>query len=438
MAIANDNLGNLAILMPKLSESLYAAECNANTFNLSNGLTIIHQYLPATPVVVTDVWVNAGAIAEPIGWSGMAHFLEHAIFKGSPNVMVGEFDRLIENTGGMANAATSYDYAHFYLTTAAPHVAQTLPALADILLWATIPDEEFVREREVVLEEIHACNDDPDFLAFQALCQNAYQRHPYGRSILGDKEVLLKHTPNQMRCFHRTYYQPENMTVVMVGGIEQEAALALVNDNFSDFSVRSECPPVIVEAEPPAVAISRQELYLPRIEQARLLMAWICPGSQCLESAIALDLIALILTGGRSSGLVRELREEKQLVMDIDCNLSLQKDSSMFAISAWLETENLEIVEAIISDRLHLLQHNLIPEIEIDRAKRQLINDYIFSTETPNQLASIYGFYNIVASASQATLYPHIVSKLQPECLQAIARSYLSPERYTIAIVKPA
>ncbi|MGL5941806.1 MAG: M16 family metallopeptidase [Waterburya sp.] len=422
--------------MLKLSQS-YQAKFNAKTFQLNNGLTIIHQHLPATPVVVTDIWVKAGAIAEPVEWSGMAHFLEHMIFKGSPNVMVGEFDWLIENTGGVANAATSYDYAHFYLTTAAPHLDQTLPCLADILLRATIPDEEFIREREVVLEELHSSHDDPDFLGFQALCQNTYQCHPYRRSILGDKELLLEHTPNQMRCFHRTHYQPENMTIVIVGGIEQEKALALVHKNFSEFSVRSECPPVVVEAEPPAIAIRRQELHLPRIEHARLLMAWICPGSEHLEDAIALDLIALILAGGRSSGLVRELREERQLVMDIDCHLSLQKDSSMFSINAWLLPESLEIVEQIISDRLNKLQNQLIPEVEILRAKRQLINDYIFSTETPNQLASIYGFYNIVATASQSAMYPQIISQLDAEELQAIARRYLSPERYAVTTLKP-
>ena len=423
--------------MTKLSEFLYQAKFYGRTFQLSNGLTIIHQYLPTTPVVVSDIWVNAGAIAEPEAWSGMAHFLEHMIFKGSPNVMVGEFDWLIESTGGIANAATSYDYAHFYLTTAATHFEQTLPCLADILLRATIPDEEFIREREVVIEEILSSHDDPDFLGFQALCQNTYQHHPYRRSILGEKELLLEHTPNQMRCFHRTHYQPENMTVVIVGNIEQERALALVNENFSDFSVRSECPPVTVKVEPPAIAIRRQELCLPRIEQARLLMAWVCPGSDSLEEAIALDLIALILAGGRSSGLVRELREERQLVLDIDCELSLQKDSSMFSIGALLATEHVSMVEHMICDRLNQLQNHSIPDAEINRAKRQLINDYIFSMETPSQLASVYGFYNIVATAAHSALYPQIVSGLQAEQLQAIARCYLSPERYAVTILKP-
>ena len=424
--------------MPQLPQSRYQTKFYANTFQLSNGLTIIHQHLPTTPVVVADVWVNAGAIAEPEAWSGMAHFLEHMIFKGSPNVMVGEFDWLIENTGGVANAATSYDYAHFYLTTAATHLEKTLPCLADILLRANIPDDEFIREREVVIEEIHSSHDDPDFLGFQALCQNVYQHHPYRRSILGEKELLLEHTPNQMRCFHRTYYQPENMTVVIVGNIEQERALALVNDNFSDFTVRSECPPVTVKVEPSAIAIRRQELYLPRIEQARLLMAWICPGSESLEEAIALDLIALILAGGRSSGLIRELREERQLVMDLDCSLSLQRDSSMFSIGAVLGTEYLTMVENMICDRLNQLHHHLIPETEINRAKRQLINDYIFSTETPSQLANVYGFYNVVATAAHSALYPQIISGLQPETLREIASRYLSPERYAVTVLKPA
>ncbi|MGL5832669.1 MAG: M16 family metallopeptidase [Waterburya sp.] len=423
--------------MQKLPELQAQVQFNANTFQLSNGLTIIHQYLPATPVVVSDVWVKAGAIAEPKAWSGMAHFLEHMIFKGSPKVAVGEFDWLIESTGGIANAATSYDYAHFYLTTSVPHLEHTLPCLADILLRANIPDDEFIREREVVIEEINSSHDDPDYLGYQALCQNIYQRHPYGRSILGEQELLLEHTPNQMRCFHRTHYQPENMTIIIVGGIEQERALALVNDNFSEFCVRSECPPPQIEAESPIVSVRRQELYLPRIEQARLLMAWICPGAESLESAIALDLIALILTGGRSSGLVRELREERQLVIDIDCSLSLQKDSSLFSIGVLLETEHLGMVEQIIGDRLYQLHQGLIPAAEITSAKRQLINDYIFSTETPSQLASVYGFYNIVATAAHSALYPQIISRLQPEQLQAIAQRYLSPQHYAVTVLKP-
>ena len=130
--------------MVQLLPGLEPSELPAKIFTLDNGLTLIHQHLPATPVVVADVWVQAGASAEPDSWSGIAHFLEHMIFKGSPQVGVGEFDWVIENAGGVANAATSHDYAHFYLTTANSQIAETLPYLADILLQASIPDEEFM------------------------------------------------------------------------------------------------------------------------------------------------------------------------------------------------------------------------------------------------------------------------------------------------------
>jgi predicted Zn-dependent peptidase len=423
--------------MPKISERLNQLQFPANIFRLDNGLTLIHQHLPATPVVVTDVWVKAGATAEPEEWSGMAHFLEHMIFKGSPRVEVGEFDWVIENSGGMANAATSHDYAHFFLTTAAQYLPDTLPYLADILLHASIPDEEFIRERDVVLEEIRSSYDDPDWVGFQGFCQTLYQTHPYKRSILGNEELLIQHSPDQMRCFHRTHYQPEKMTVVLVGGIEQEKALSLVNQTFADFSIRSECPPHEIEAEPPLIEIRRQELHLPRIEQARLLIGWIGQGAERLEDAVSLDLLSVILAGGRCSRLVRELREEQQLVLDICSEFSLQRDSSLFTINAWLDTECLEIVEKIICDRIFQLQTTLVTDAELDRAKRLLINDYIFSTETPGQLAGVYGYYNTIATAEKCIMYPLIIQRLQPEDLQHIANQCLSPERYTITVIKP-
>ncbi|HHP7232849.1 MAG TPA: M16 family metallopeptidase [Xenococcaceae cyanobacterium] len=424
--------------MPQLSQRLKSAELPANIFKLDNGLTVIHQHIPATPVVVSDIWVRAGAIAEPDSWSGMAHFLEHMIFKGSSRVGVGEFDWVVENRGGVTNAATSHDYAHFYLTTAATHVTETIPYLADILLRASIPDDEFIRERDVVLEEIRSSYDDPDWVAFQTLCQTLYQHHPYKRSILGEVDLLMGHTPNMMRCFHRTHYQPENMTVVLVGGIEQESALSIVNQAFAEFSLRSECPPHQINAEPPLVGIRREELRLARIEHGRLLMGWSCPGADNLEAAIGLDLLAVILAGGRCSRLVQELRETKHLVLDICSDFSWQKDSSLFTITAWLEAKDIELVEKIIGDRLYELQTTPITAIELNRAKKLLLNDYIFSTETPAQLAGIYGYYNTIASIEDCVLYPQIVSSLSSSQLQRFANLYLSPERYASVRLKPS
>lgn len=423
--------------MQHLLERLETSRFPANIFELSHGLTVIHQHLPATPVVVADVWIRAGASAEPQAWSGMAHFLEHMIFKGTKRLPPGVFDRLVESSGSVTNAATSYDYAHFFLTSAATRLPETLPYLAEILLYAEIPDEEFYLEREVVLEEIRSCYDDPDWLGFQSLCESMYQRHPYGRSILGDENLLLQHTPNQMRCFHRTHYQPENTIVAIVGGIEEDVALSLVDKSFAEFNVPSECPPFTAEAEPPAIEIRRTQMYLPRLEQARLTMGWVGSGVEHLHDAFGLDLLSVILAGGRSSRLVRELREEKHLVFAIESGFSLQKDSSLFTIAAWLEVEQLERVESMIRDRLLQLQTTSISEVELARAKRLLLNDYTFSTETPGQLAGLYGYYQTIATAQISAMYPMAIAQFQALELQQIANRYLSPDCYAITVMQP-
>lgn len=409
----------------------------ANIVRLDNGLTVIHQQIEATPVAVVDVWVKAGAIREPDPWSGMAHFLEHMIFKGTETLPPGAFDREIENRGGMTNAATSHDYAHFFITLAAQYLEDGLPILADLLLHPAIPDEEFIREREVVLEEIRQSNDNPDWLAFQALMEKIYQRHPYGRPVFGSANQLMALTPSQMRQFHSCHYQPENMTVAIVGNVSQSRAIAEIEQSFDRFPARTSCPQLELEAEPPMTEIRRRELYLPRLEVGRLIMAWIGPGSEQLYEAYGLDLLAVLLAEGRSSRLVQELREMRGLVHGIGSDFSVQRDSSLFTISAWLDPENSETVESLIRDRIYELQNEPICDVELNRAKRVLCNDYAFSSETPSQLAGLYGYYHTIAEAPNAVAYPACIQSYDAEQLQQVANHYLSPNYYAVTHLKP-
>jgi len=420
----------------RLLDPLAQGSLPAQILQFDQGLTLVHQYLPEIPVAVVDVWVKAGAIAEPDDWPGMAHFLEHMMFKGTKRVPPGAFDQIIEFNGGMANAATSHDYAHFFLTTASPYLRQTLPYLAEILLQAEIPEEEFYCERDVVLEEIRGSYDDPDWLVFQSLCSSLYAHHPYGRSVLGAEADLRRYTPNQMRCFHRTHYQPENMTVVIVGDVTETAAIQLIQDTFDNFGARSECPPTTVEAEPPLTEIRRQHLLKNDGGHSRLMMGWIGPGIDCLEEALGLDILSAVLAGGRCARLVQELREELHLVLDIYSSFSLQRDSSLFSINVYLEPFFLEEVENRIRDRLYQLQTEPISEVELAKAKRLLCHDYIFSTETPSQLAGLYGYYQTLASAEFAALYPQKIQEMNITKLQRLANQYLSPDYYAITILE--
>ncbi len=443
------------------SPQLSTARFPGSIYQLASGLTVIHQHIASTEVVAVDVWVRAGSSVEPDEWIGMAHFLEHMIFKGTARLAPGDFDYLIENRGGMTNAATSQDYAHFYLTTAAEALEDTLPHLAELLLNATIPADEFERERDVVLEEISQTMDNPDWLGFQALTESVYQRHPYGRPILGTEEILLERSPAEMRQFHRAHYQPHNMTVVIVGDVDEDRALRVVERSFTEFQAPVPCPRSMPELEPPIAKIRRQELRLPRLEQARLMMAWLAPGASSglpsavdrslpwnalprpelvrdpLQDAYGLDILSAVLSEGRTSRLVQELREERHLVQDISSSFSLQRDSSLFTITAWLDPQDLERVEALICDRLDQLSTIPITDAELARCQRLLSNDYAFSTETPSQLAGLYGYYQALAQAEIAVTYPQRIQSFNSEDLRAIASDYLSPYRYAATVLKP-
>ncbi|MEO0947307.1 MAG: pitrilysin family protein [Cyanobacteria bacterium J06641_5] len=404
-----------------------------------NGLVSIHQESTVAPVVVADVWVRAGAAAEPSDRGGMAHFLEHMLFKGTDRLPPGAFDWEIESCGGMTNAATSHDYAHFYLTIAAEYLPQTLPHLADLLLHPALPADEFERERWVVLEEIRACQDDPEWLGFQRLSELLYGDHAYGRSVLGEPEQLQAYTPEHMRQFYQSCYQPENLAIALVGAIDRSRASTLIEEHFTGFAPQ---PPSVATpaATPvkPMQEIQRDRLQVPRLEAGRLLMGWLGPGVEDMQTGYCLDLLATVLAEGRTSRLVRELREERHLAWDVGSTFSLQRDASLFTIAAIAAPEDLAEIEQILCDRLAEIAATPIAEVELHRAQRLLCQDYAFSTETPGQLAGLYGYYQTLTNrADLALAYPQRIGQLTATDLQQVARRYLSSERYAVVTVEP-
>lgn len=419
----------------------------ATFLKLDNGLTLIHQEISATSVVSVDVWVQAGTMTEPEECSGIAHFLEHMIFKGTENILPGEFDCLIELQGGVANAATSHDYAHYTFTTASDSFGCTLPYLAEMLLKASIPDDEFEQERLVVLEEMRQSHDDPDWLAFQNLMQTAYSSHPYQRSILGSEAVILSLTPDQMRCFHRNWYRPDLMTVVVVGAIAPQEAIDVVSAAFScNGSFRPHCPVELSSARsttlPTLSSICRHQDYLPRLQHSRMTMAWMGPCVDRLEDALQLELVSTILAGGRTSRLVKELREDFGWVHDICSSFTMQKEPGLFTVGAYLDAQYLEPVEHKILEQIHQITTTPVTDLELQRAKRSLCNSFAFAVESPDQLASFLGYHGLLGCqglcADWSYLYASTIEKVQPQDLLNLAQKYLSPEKYAIASLVPA
>jgi len=413
----------------------------ATIYQRADGLTLVHQEMTAIPVVVTDIWVDAGARHEHPEDSGLAHFLEHMIFKGTDRLLPGAFDRAIEGRGGATNAATSHDYAHFYITTADRDFESTLPYLCDLLLRAKIPDDEFVLEREVVYEEIAQYHDNPDDRLFCTMMASLYPGVAYGRPVLGTRERLAALTPEKMRQFHAQYYQPQNMTVTIVGNISFDRARDAIDRHCSDFRpAAAYCRDRHPSRPAPRTGVSRDILELPNLELARLNLAWHGPGVENLRDGYVLDAIAMLLSGGRSSPLVSELREQRQWVQGIGSYFSLQYDAGLFVISAWLDAAYLQNVEEAIVARIADLRSRPVAPAALARAKRQLCNDFVFSTETPSQLAGLYGYYQILDRADRAFDYPRQIATIEPDEILAVARRYLAPDAYaaTIATAEPS
>ncbi|MEM9771940.1 MAG: pitrilysin family protein [Cyanobacteria bacterium P01_D01_bin.73] len=404
---------------------------------LDSGLTVIHHAISDSAVVTMDVWVKAGSRVEPEPWAGMAHFLEHMIFKGTENLAPGVFDQVVEGVGGSTNAATSYDYAHYYVTVAADQGRTALAPLADLLVGAAIPDEEFSRERSVVLEEIRQAADNPDWLGYEALLAMVYPDHPYGRPILGTPETLMGRSPKEMRQFHRCHYQPKNMTVAIAGQVDRDTAMEWVEEMFGRFPYPESCLTKVTAIAPTLPRGDRQHMKLPYLEQARLMMGWRCPGWAEQETTHGLDMLAVILGTGRMSRLVRELREERQWVYDIACECDVQTDSTLFSITAWLDMDQVERVEAFIKEQLQALGDRPVEQAELDRAKRLLINDHQFSGETPSQLAALYGFYNTMGTFDEALTYPKHVQAISTSLIQQVAQEYLANSHYCAVILEP-
>ena len=407
---------------------------------LPYGLTIVAQQMPVDAVNLS-LWLNVGSAIEPNAINGMAHFLEHMVFKGSQQLSIGEFERQIEARGAVTNAATSQDYTQYYITTAPKDFASLAPLQIDVVLNCLIPDEAFELERLVVLEEIRRSDDNPNRRTFQRAIETAFDQLPYRRPVLGTVEVISQLSPQQMRDFHATWYQPQSITAVAVGNLPEEELIEIVETGFTAASTShpSGQQPSTRASEPPFTEIVRREFVDDSLQQARLMMLWRVPGLNHLSDTYALDVLAAILASGRTSRLKADLREQRSLVTQISASNMTQRLQGTFYISAQLPVENLEIVEAAIADHIHKLQTEPILESEIARIRTQVANRFIFSNETPSDRANLYGYYqSMLGSLEPALNYPAKIQALETNDLLAAAQKYLSPTAYGAVVIKPA
>ncbi|HEY9761729.1 MAG TPA: pitrilysin family protein [Trichocoleus sp.] len=420
---------------------------------LPNGLTIIAEQMPIEAVNLS-IWLRVGSAIESDAINGMAHFLEHMIFKGTDALQAGEFERLVEERGAVTNAATSQDYTHYYITTAPKDFADLAPLQIQLVMNPRLTAEDFERERPVILEEIRRSEDNPRRRTFHRSMEMAFDRLPYRRPVLGPATVIEQLKPEQMQDFHRTWYQPRAITAVAVGNLPVETLIEVVAEAFEqtqseryaeEFAAISK--PAIAQFEPwnrhepesPFDTIRRAEYVDVSLQQARLIMSWRVPGMADLEGTYALDVLASILGRGRTSRLVRDLREERGLVSSISASNMTYGQQGVFYISAQVSEEHLDEVEAAIAHHIETISKIPVTEAELNRVRTQVANRYIFGSETPSDRAGLYGYYHVLTGdIGYALNYPAKIQDLSAEQIRTSAQQYLPATAYGLVTLRPA
>jgi zinc protease len=405
-------------------------------FTLDNGMTGLARADHSAPVVAIQIWVGSGAVHEG-EWlgAGLSHFVEHMIFKGTPSRGVGVISREISDAGGDLNAYTAQDRTVFHATLPARNWKTGLDVLADAVMNASFPAEEWEKEREVILREFAMGRDDPDREIGKLLWETAYRVHPYRLPVIGYEDVFKSAGRDDLAGYFRRNYTPDNMMVAVVGDVDAAEVERSVRGAFAGFARRARPPPCL-PGEPPQLAPRFARRTGP-YEVSRLL--WAChtvPLSH--PDAPALDVLAEIVGAGRSSRLVDDLKETKQLVYEIDAWSATPKDPGLFGISATFAPSNEAAVIEAIRQQVDAWPRAAFSEDELAKARRTVLVGALSGLQTMDGQASSYAsgeFY--AANPRLSEWYVERVETIAADDLRTVAARYLAPDNRTLVILSP-
>jgi len=402
---------------------------------LPNGIPVVVQEHRGSDVVALQLWVRAGARDENAAELGLAHYLEHMLFRGTTSRPGGFVERDVEGVGGRMNAGTSWDYTFYYVTLPARRVVPGLEMLADIAVNATLDTDVLEKEKEVVLEEMRLSDDTPRRRLGRQLYTQLFEGHPYGRQVIGTPELVRGLTRPTLAGFYRRHYVPEAFAVVVVGAVDTQQVLATAGATFGRLP-RGGVTRLPV-APPPSFRPQRQELTHPGAH-AHLGLAWPATRLDHADTP-ALDLLVAILGGSRSSRLVQGLRERDGLVVSVGASFSALEGAGGVTVSAELPPANLERAEAQILAEIRRVRDAGVTESELRRAITGAEAEHEFQTETAEGRAIALGRAETIWTIEDELAYVNRIRSVTAAQVRAVARRYLDPERYTrLALVPPA
>ena len=404
---------------------------------LSNGLKVILLENHKAPLVTFQVWYRVGSRNEAWGKTGLSHMLEHMMFKGTERVGPEEFSRIIQENGGNDNAFTSHDYTAYFENLNADRVQVSIDLESDRMQNLLLREQDFQTERMVVMEERRLRTDDnPQAVLTEQVMATAFELQPYHWPIIGWMEDIARFTLEDLRAYYQAYYNPTNAILVAVGDFKKKELLPKIEQAFGSYP--KGVPPVQERDTDPQQIGERRILVKREAQLPSLVMGYHVPNLREKDSYV-LEVIATLLSGGKSSRLYQSLVREKRLVLSVDADHSLtSRDPSLFTLSAEL-LPGKEVAEAekAFDQEVDRLQTELVGNQELEKARNQLEASFIFAQDSLFYQAMLLAQQEIALSWKAIDDYLPSIRKVSPEDIQRVAKKYLTPDNRTVGILIP-
>jgi len=404
---------------------------------LPNGLKVLLLENHKAPLVTFQVWYRVGSRNEEWGKTGLSHILEHMMFKGTEKVGPEDFSRIIQENGGNDNAFTSRDYTAYFENLSADRIQIALNLESDRMQNLMLREEDFHTERMVVMEERRLrTEDNPQAYLQEQLEATAFQIHPYHWPIIGWMEDLARLILEDLKSYYRTYYNPVNAFLVVVGDFKKEEILPRIEKAFGPY--HKGAMPNQEKEKDPAQAGERRIFLKKEAQLPYIVMGYHVPNLREPDSYV-LEVIATILSGGKSSRLYQSLVREKRLVLSADADHSLlSRDPSLFYLSAdLLPGKEVVEVEKALDQEVERLQREPVGERELEKAKNQLEAAFVYGQDSLFYQAMLLAQHEIALNWRALDDYIPSIRKVSAEDIQRVAKRYLTPDNRTIGILIP-
>ncbi len=409
---------------------------------LANGMKVIVTTDRRAPVAVSQVWYRAGSMDESYGETGVAHVLEHMMFKGTQDVPAGEFSKRIAAAGGRENAFTSRDHTAYFQTLQAGRLELAFKLEADRMANLTLAPAEFDKEIKVVMEERRMrTEDNPQSLLYEKLMATAYQTHPYRHPVIGWMDDLKNMTVADARRWYERWYTPNNATLVVVGDVDPNQVIDLAERHFGKLASRP-LPVRKPQTEPVQEGIKQINVKAPA-KLPVVILAWQTPG--LVDPAkdwepYALEVLAGILDGHGSARLPKALVKESRLAVDVSAGYDpVARGPNQFMVDATpAEGKTVDEVTRALKAELRRIQEQGVDEKELARVKAQVLAGQVFQQDSLFYQAMLIGEWETAGLSWQArqTRFEKLKA-VTAEQVREVAKKHLTDDRLTVATLDP-